>query len=669
VTSLRTVSSASLAVCIANWDGADHLAACLASIERHSAGVQLRVIVVDNGSRDNSLQVVRDWSNRLPIEVIALTRNSGYARANNLAFELVQEDFCLFLNNDATVVEPLAGVAGHFSRFPRLGIAQGMQLTPDGATLDSLGSWFTTLGFLVHPYRGLATTSAPEGLSLFSVKGAALYARTQCLREVGMFDERFFAYWEESDLCWRALIAGWDVHYSRELPAIRHVGGATSERLGPGFGEYHSYRNRLRAICVNADRRTLALMLPLHVGCCLAAASAALVAKRPQGARAVGRALAWNVQVGADTVRRRRQVQSLRQLSDRAALRGRTAKVQLSFLKDGLAAYATWRLGPEAGLRATNRLMAAANSASAQRSSRPRQRVPALRGAKPATPPRMVSVTIPTMNSAATLRWTLESVARSAAAISPLPVEVVVADSRSSDATLEVARDFGATIVEDAGRLLAARRAAVEATRGDVILVIDSDQVLTPDALQRCVESIAHGADYLFLGERVHDPHTFIQKLSDQDKQLLAYDIDGQTDPDTGVMLPRAFRADLLRDAYAAIGRHLDDVVVAQDHAILHAEVRRLSDAWAYVADSVRHIEPDSLMRLWSKNYRYGWSTRQQLHDDSEYAQLFRTKTRFRHIDGGAPMRLRAASWGFLAIKGVAFFTGYAVGNRRGRVR
>ena len=276
----------------------------------------------------------------------------------------------------------------------------------------------------------------------------------------------------------------------------------------------------------------------------------------------------------------------------------------------------------------------------------------------------MITVAIPTLNSSRTLMQTLASVQEQNV---DEPVEVLVVDGQSTDATRNIARSMGATVILCEGKLLGARRLGVERAQGGTIVLLDSDQVLRPGKLREAADAIRRGFDMVVLGERVLEPRTFLQRLSNLDKQLLEYDIDSQLDPRTGVLLPRVFTTYLLRKAFGAIPNQLDDVVIAHDHAIIYAEAFALSAKVCYVKDAVWHVEPLRLGDLLLKNYRYGWSTR-ELINSKRYALLVRGKTRLRKIDAASvPVHLRLASLAFLGTKGIAYFCGYLVANWRTR--
>lgn len=320
-----------LAVLIPNWNGEAVLGNCLTSLEHAlDAQLQAQILVFDNGSTDASMEIIAEHANRLPLSTIRSETNVGYVAANNALFERSQAEFCLLLNND-TVVDGLLTHAVQLLRTsPHVGIAQGPLLTIDGTRIDSIGSLISRSGFLYHQCAGALFHTAPPSRPVFSVKGAAMYVRRSCITETGLFDPEAFAYFEESDLCWRAQLAGWGVIYDARLPVIRHVDGHTSPRLGARIYEFHSYKNRLRSILVNADRRTLPTMLTRHLGVCVCAAGGALLTRRWTGARSIAAGFAWNVKAARRTMRRRRMVQRLRQRSDSEIFSGTSHRMAWS---------------------------------------------------------------------------------------------------------------------------------------------------------------------------------------------------------------------------------------------------------------------------------------------------------------------------------------------------
>lgn len=318
----RFVPQPMLSVLIPNWNGAHLLPACFSAIARSATGVAIEIIVFDNGSTDSSEVVLNRWARRLPISVISASENQGFATANNKAWAKSRADYCLLLNNDALVCGSLSSAIDFLQSHPRVAACQGPLLSADGRFIDSVGSLMTRTGFLVHPSMGSPAGTLDPSREVFSLKGAAMYVRSAVVREIGLFDETAFAYFEESDFCWRVRLAGWEVTYSRELPPVRHVGGATSTMLNFSVSEFHSYKNRLRSIFKNAAVPTLFRMVPLHLGICCLAGLGATVRGRPSAVKNIVRAIVWNLRMMPDTLRARRAVQATRRRKDAEVFSG-----------------------------------------------------------------------------------------------------------------------------------------------------------------------------------------------------------------------------------------------------------------------------------------------------------------------------------------------------------
>lgn len=235
-------NSVDIAVVIPNWNGADHLADCLDSLLAQT--VPVRIIVVDNGSVDGSLKLLEGYEN---IEVILHDTNKGFAGGVNAGFRRALEDdlqYVATLNNDAVADKDwLKELVTNLDNNPRVGIATAKILTSNGKRLDSTGDYLTVWGLPYPRGRHESDVDAYDGQTdVFAASGGASLYRVKTLREVGLFDEDFFAYYEDVDLSFRTQLAGWKVRFV-PTAIVHHKIGATSGKL-KGFTVYQTMKNQ-----------------------------------------------------------------------------------------------------------------------------------------------------------------------------------------------------------------------------------------------------------------------------------------------------------------------------------------------------------------------------------------------------------------------------------------
>jgi GT2 family glycosyltransferase len=293
--------------------GAD-LDDCLESIAaQEHEGVE--IIVVDNASGDPALAQLPDRF--ADLQVLRNAVNRGFVGACNQGIEVARGDLILLLNDDTTLeTGALAALVETLRRNPGWGACQAKLLRMDDPTrLDTAGSFLTTTGFLVHRGSFAPESQFNDSDEIFAAKGAALLVRRRALEQVGRFDPDFFAYFEETDLCWRLWLAGWRVGFAADARVL-HKLGATASSLPSAFVQFHSYKNRLCTIVKNAAPRTLATMVPLHVALCGGLGVWYAVRGQPAVGGAIIRALAWNATQLPRTLRKRRAVQNTRRVSD-----------------------------------------------------------------------------------------------------------------------------------------------------------------------------------------------------------------------------------------------------------------------------------------------------------------------------------------------------------------
>jgi GT2 family glycosyltransferase len=229
-------------VVVPNWNGADRLAACLDSLLAQS--LKAHVIVVDNGSVDGSLELLKKYPD---VEVIRHGKNLGFAGGVNAGFRRAIDDgleYVATLNNDAVAdkawLEQLVAV---LDKNPKTGIVTSKILDARGRKIDSTGDYLTVWGLPYPRGRGESDLNRYDSQTdIFGASGGASLYRVSMLREIGLFDEDFFAYYEDVDLSFRAQLASWKVRYAPQA-VVYHQIGATSSKL-KGFTAYQTMKNQ-----------------------------------------------------------------------------------------------------------------------------------------------------------------------------------------------------------------------------------------------------------------------------------------------------------------------------------------------------------------------------------------------------------------------------------------
>jgi N-acetylglucosaminyl-diphospho-decaprenol L-rhamnosyltransferase len=248
-----------LDVVIVSYRSRDLLRSCLMSLRTHPPGVGARIWVVDNASQDGTPEMVR-WE--FPeVELFVSETNRGFSTANNLAIQRGRAPYVLALNPDTQLTRgSLDRMLELMEANPSIGIA-GCRLEREDGTFDHAArrSFPTPMGALGH-FTGIGRRSnVPGWLAQYrapsverggvdAVNGAFMLMRRHALDEVGLFDEGYWMYMEDLDLCYRFARAGWTTWYE---PSVRvlHVKGASSGpnrslRLNYAFhyGMYRFYR-------------------------------------------------------------------------------------------------------------------------------------------------------------------------------------------------------------------------------------------------------------------------------------------------------------------------------------------------------------------------------------------------------------------------------------------
>ncbi|HUF17879.1 MAG TPA: glycosyltransferase [Thermoanaerobaculia bacterium] len=258
----RSVSGR-VSIVILNFNGGDHTSACLRSLWKltYPPG-SVEIIVVDNASSDGSAEAI---SEGFPgVNLVRSPENVGFSRGANLGAEHATGEFLAFLNNDMKVdpswLDPLVAAM----RDPQVACAGSIIRNWKGSLVDFSGRRGDAFSLAYS-----ASTDAPpeervEGGAHLFVSGGAMLVRAAVFRKLGGFEQAYFIYQEDVDLCWRIWLSG---HSCLLVPEsnVFHRGGASSSRLPPELIQGMSQANALATLYKNLDDAGARVLLPVMV--------------------------------------------------------------------------------------------------------------------------------------------------------------------------------------------------------------------------------------------------------------------------------------------------------------------------------------------------------------------------------------------------------------------
>jgi N-acetylglucosaminyl-diphospho-decaprenol L-rhamnosyltransferase len=235
-------------VCIVNWNTRELLRQCLQSIRKHSVGLKLQIVVVDNASADGSADMVRQGFPE--VQLMASLDNHGFARGSNLAAQAAKGSCVLYLNPDTELVtNAIQGMWTYLAQHPACGAVGCRLLNSDGSIQTTCASDFpgprnelTSMLFLDRMFPRSVTFSSRElnywdhanSCDVPCLSGACLMLPTLLAHRLAGFDENLFMYGEDLDLCCRIRQRGLVLHYLAQ-EVIFHHEGAASKKKGRSF--------------------------------------------------------------------------------------------------------------------------------------------------------------------------------------------------------------------------------------------------------------------------------------------------------------------------------------------------------------------------------------------------------------------------------------------------
>ena len=233
-------SSMDLSIIIVSYNTKSLTLACLNSIFGEGSDLAYEVIVVDNGSKDGSVEALTNLkeSQNQKLKLLENKENLGFSKANNQGIKIAKGNYILLLNSDTEIISgALDKLVAFANNTPDAGVIGAKLLNPNGSTQPSCLN-LPSLSLAVREYflgeKGLTSKFFPQtkqASPVDAVVGAAFLITQQAIRKVGLLDERYFFYFEDLDYCRKVKKSGLKTYYLPDATVI-HYHGASGKSEG-----------------------------------------------------------------------------------------------------------------------------------------------------------------------------------------------------------------------------------------------------------------------------------------------------------------------------------------------------------------------------------------------------------------------------------------------------
>jgi GT2 family glycosyltransferase len=228
---------------VLNFNGWQETLRCMNSVFKQTR-TDFDVMLIDNGSHDDSLEHLAEFENKKQVIFVKQPKNLGFAGGVNVGIRYAIEHgyaYTALLNNDATLANDWLEIL--IASVGRTGAssATGLLLDSAGKVIESTGDGCSSWGLPYPRQRGQSVSEAYESGFVFGGTAGASVYKTSLFEDIGLFDEAFFAYYEDTDISFRSQLSGHTAYYEKAAVGY-HDHGTTSSKM-PGFTVYQTFKN------------------------------------------------------------------------------------------------------------------------------------------------------------------------------------------------------------------------------------------------------------------------------------------------------------------------------------------------------------------------------------------------------------------------------------------
>ncbi len=313
------MNGALVSIIIVNWNGKKWLEKCLGSILNQSYK-NFEIIIVDNDSKDDSVSYLK--ANYKMVNLICNNENSGFGKANNIGVKHAKGEILFFVNNDTVLHERLIEDLVNYKQKNALNVLGPKILNYNGVDINQ----GRRVSIDVTGYLGW-------GKETFFIEGSALMIDKSDFLKLRGFDEKYFMYSEDIDLCWRALIYGMKVGICDNATMLHFCGGSSEQSVAgvgetekkqhviPSFRRYEVEKNNFRNVLKNYQAFNLIWAIPACLFMIFLESMFYVLSRNFKMFKLVWSSVLWNVKNIGNTIKERKVIQSERVVSDLTILK------------------------------------------------------------------------------------------------------------------------------------------------------------------------------------------------------------------------------------------------------------------------------------------------------------------------------------------------------------